>query len=55
LANTSSDRGAILSFVARVSIGIAKPFDWTFTRQDLAELLDRLDQKERDPPLALVA
>jgi hypothetical protein len=34
---------------------IAKPFDWTFTRQDLAGLLDRLDQKERDPPLALVA
>ena len=34
---------------------IAEPFDWSFTRQDLAELLDRLDQKQRDPPLALAA
>jgi hypothetical protein len=34
---------------------IAKPFDWTFTRQDLAELLDRLDQRQCDPPLALAA
>ena len=34
---------------------IAQPFDWTFTRQDLAELLDRLDQSERNPPLTLAA
>jgi hypothetical protein len=34
---------------------IAKPFDWTFTRQNLAELLDRLDHKQLDPPLALAA
>jgi hypothetical protein len=35
---------------------IAKPFDWTFTRQDLAELLDRLDDKSsRYPPVALAA
>jgi hypothetical protein len=35
---------------------IAQPFDWNFTRQDLAELLQRLDQRPaRDPPLALAA
>jgi hypothetical protein len=34
---------------------IAKPFDWTFTRQDLAELLDRLDHHQRDPSLARAA
>lgn len=35
---------------------IAQPFQWNFTRQDLAELLDRLDQRpSRDPPLALAA
>jgi len=27
---------------------IAKPFEWSFTRQDLAELLDRLDQHQPD-------
>lgn len=36
--------------------GIAKPFAWDFTRQDLAELLDRLsDRQEREPRLALAA
>jgi hypothetical protein len=34
---------------------IAQPFDWTFSRQDLADLLDRLDQRQRDPPVALAA
>jgi hypothetical protein len=35
---------------------IAQPFAWNFTRQDLAELLDRLDDHQsRDPPLALAA
>ena len=35
---------------------IAKPFEWNFTRQDLADLLDRLDnQPSRDPPIALAA
>jgi hypothetical protein len=35
---------------------IAKPFAWNFTRQDLAELLDRLDDHQsRDPPLAHAA
>ena len=30
----------------------AKPFDWTFTRQDLHTLLDRLDQRGRLTPAA---
>jgi hypothetical protein len=35
---------------------IAQPFDWTFTRQDLADLLDRVDQQTpREPPVALAA
>ena len=35
---------------------IAKPFEWNFTRQDLAELLDRLDQPQQEtPPLPLAA
>jgi hypothetical protein len=35
---------------------IAKPFDWNFTRQDLAELLQHLDQPtSHDLPLALAA
>ena len=34
---------------------IAEPFDWSFTRQDLTELLDRLDQRQDDVPLQLAA
>ena len=34
---------------------IATPFDWNFTRQDLAGLLDRLDQRHRGPPVTLAA
>jgi len=35
---------------------IAQPFQWNFTRRDLAELLGRLDQQpSRDPPLAVAA
>jgi hypothetical protein len=35
---------------------IAQPFQWNFTRQDLAELLQRLDdQPSHDPQLALAA
>jgi hypothetical protein len=35
---------------------IAEPFDWTFTRQDLADLLDRVDQQtQREPPVTLAA
>ncbi len=36
---------------------IARPFDWKFTRQDLAELLERIDNHKaaRDPPIELAA
>lgn len=34
---------------------IAEPFDWTFTRDDLVDLLARLDERQHDPPLALAA
>jgi hypothetical protein len=34
---------------------IAQPFDWTFTRDDLADLLARLDEHKHDPPLPLAA
>jgi hypothetical protein len=34
---------------------IAKPFDWSFTRQDLAALLQRLDDQHTDQPLQLAA
>jgi hypothetical protein len=35
---------------------IAQPFEWNFTKQDLAELLDRLDgQASHDPPTELAA
>jgi len=34
---------------------IAQPFAWNFTRQDLAELLDRLEDHHEKPPLSLAA
>jgi len=34
---------------------IAEPFDWNFTRDDLAELLTRIDERERESALALAA
>jgi hypothetical protein len=34
---------------------IATPFEWNYTRHKLGELLDRLRQPERAPPLALAA
>jgi hypothetical protein len=34
---------------------IAEPFDWTFSRDDLADLLTRLEEHERDPPVTLAA
>ena len=34
---------------------IAQPFAWNFTRQDLAELMKRLDEPQPDRPLALAA
>jgi hypothetical protein len=34
---------------------IAKPFDWTFTRKDLADVLARVNQQQASPALALAA
>jgi hypothetical protein len=34
---------------------IARPFEWNFTHQKLAELLDRLQEPQCAPPLALAA
>jgi hypothetical protein len=31
---------------------IARPFQWTFTRQDLNALMDRIDRHEPSLPLA---
>ena len=45
---------ALNDFERRYNV-IAEPFEWTFTRDDLADLLARLGKRERDPPLALAA
>ncbi len=34
---------------------VAQPFAWNFTRQDLAELLERLEDHHEKPPLSLAA
>ena len=34
---------------------IAQPFDWTFTREDLADPLARLDERDHEPSLTLAA
>ena len=34
---------------------IAQPFDWTFTRDDLADLFARLDARQHETQLALAA
>ena len=34
---------------------IAEPFDWTYTRDDLADLLARLDDHAHESALALAA
>ncbi len=34
---------------------IVKPFDWTFTREDLIELLDRLEGETADQRPAAIA
>ena len=34
---------------------IAQPFAWNFTRHDLAELLERLAEPDREPRLSLAA
>ena len=52
--NTAALARALNQFERRYN-QIAEPFDWSFTRQDLAELLDNLDQHQADPPLQLAA
>ena len=53
--NTAELARALNDFEHRYN-EIAKPFEWNFTRQNLAELLDRLDRPEQDaPPLSLAA
>lgn len=37
-----------LSVFERYYNQIAKPFDWTFTRENLADLLTRIDERERE-------
>jgi hypothetical protein len=34
---------------------IARPFEWTFTRQDLNNLIARIDQHQQQPQLTLAA
>jgi DDE superfamily endonuclease len=53
-ANTAAVARALNEFEHHYN-KIAQPFDWNFTRQDLTQLLDRLDQRQRDCPLALAA
>ena len=52
--NTAALARALNQFEHRYN-QIAEPFDWSFTRQDLTELLDRLDQRQDDVPLQLAA
>ena len=52
--NTAALARALNRFEHRYN-EIAEPFDWSFTRQDLVELLDRLDQRQGDVPLQLAA
>src|SRR6266508_4012522 len=53
-ADTAALARALNQFERRYN-AIAEPFDWSFTRQDLVELLDRLDQRQGDVPLQLAA
>ena len=45
---------ALLAFVHRYNL-TARPFNWKFTAEDLAGLLDRISAREQDarPPAAL--
>ena len=53
--DTAAVARALNDFERRYN-AIAQPFEWNFTRQDLAELLEQLDdQHSRDPPLAKAA
>ena len=52
--NTAALARALNQFEHRYN-QIAEPFDWSFTRQDLTQPLDRLDQRQNDVPLQLAA
>jgi hypothetical protein len=53
-ASTAELARALNDFERRYN-EIAEPFDWNFTRENLADLLKRLDERERESPLALAA
>ena len=53
-ADTAALARALNQFERRYN-QIAKPFEWSFTRQDLTELLNSLDQHQANPPLQLAA
>jgi hypothetical protein len=53
--HSTADLARALNDFERRYNEIAEPFDWTFTRENLADLLARLDERQRDPPLALAA
>src|SRR6266542_523939 len=53
-ADTAALARALNQFERRYN-QIAKPFEWSFTRQDLTELLNSLDQHQGDVPLQLAA
>ncbi|MDQ3609519.1 MAG: hypothetical protein M3459_11545 [Actinomycetota bacterium] len=53
--DSTADLARALNDFERHYNQIAEPFNWNFTRQDLADLLARLDQRQRDQPLALAA
>jgi hypothetical protein len=53
--HSTADLARALNDFERRHNEIAEPFDWTFTRENLADLLARLDERQRDPPLALTA
>jgi hypothetical protein len=52
--NTDEVAQALSIFEERYN-QIARPFEWNFTHQKLAEQLDRLQEPQRPPPLALAA
>jgi hypothetical protein len=53
-ASTAELARALNDFERRYN-EIAEPFAWNFTREDLADLLARLDEDDQGQPLALAA
>ena len=47
-------RDRLAAFEARYN-AVAKPFSWKFTRDDLDDLLDRIDAHEKTQPHTLAA